>query len=442
MAAQRPPRGRLQRGRPVGDPAGPGVERGGDDQPHPRPGRDPRRLGDDALGRAAGEDHAGHGRQPAQVAAPGGPARRRAGPGRRRGRRTRPRCCRRRRAGTAARGGRAPGPHPAGSIRAAGRPRARSASRSRTAARRSASLHGGRGPIAAIRRAISVGSLIGGTVRARGDGAGAEAVSSRSHGRRRSRVRRPRAPGRARRLGRGEPVGARRASLERIARVDPRLNAFASCSPTARAPKPAGRGAPRRRRPRPLLGVPVAVKDDMDVAGEVTRPGDGRQRRPAQADSEIVRRLREAGAIIIGKTNVPELDDWPFTETATWGVTRNPWDLAADARRVERRQRVGGRRRARARPRGVRRARLDPHPRGLQRPVRPQAAVGRVPTAPKGDDAWHGTSTAGRSRDRSATAPCSSTRWPTGRRGAPSPRPPAGRPGGCASRCRPRCRRP
>ena len=41
----------------------------------------------------------------------------------------------------------------------------------------------------------------------------------------------------------------------------------------------------------------------------------------------MVRRLREAGALIIGKTNVPELTIWPFTETATWGATRNPWDL-------------------------------------------------------------------------------------------------------------------
>ena len=40
----------------------------------------------------------------------------------------------------------------------------------------------------------------------------------------------------------------------------------------------------------------------------------------------MVRRLREAGAVIIGKTNVPELTLWPFTETATFGATRNPWD--------------------------------------------------------------------------------------------------------------------
>ena len=77
----------------------------------------------------------------------------------------------------------------------------------------------------------------------------------------------------------------------------------------------------------PLLGVPIAVKDDQDIAGVVTAYGSNAQEAPAAQDSEIVRRLREAGAVIIGKTNVPELTALPFTETATFGVTRNPWDL-------------------------------------------------------------------------------------------------------------------
>ena len=78
---------------------------------------------------------------------------------------------------------------------------------------------------------------------------------------------------------------------------------------------------------RPLLGVPFAVKDEMNVAGEVTTLGTNAYGAPASEDSEIVRRVRAAGAIVLGKTCVPELCAFPWTETPTWGVTRNPWDM-------------------------------------------------------------------------------------------------------------------
>jgi amidase len=77
----------------------------------------------------------------------------------------------------------------------------------------------------------------------------------------------------------------------------------------------------------PLLGVPIAVKDDIDVAGEVTTYGSSAHGPAATADAEVVRLLRAAGAIVIGKTAVPELMIWPFTETLTFGATRNPWNL-------------------------------------------------------------------------------------------------------------------
>jgi len=78
----------------------------------------------------------------------------------------------------------------------------------------------------------------------------------------------------------------------------------------------------------PLLGVPIAIKDDVDVAGEFTCYGSSAYDMPASRDGEVVRRLREAGAVIIGKTAVPEMMLWPFTETVAFGATHNPWDLA------------------------------------------------------------------------------------------------------------------
>jgi amidase len=109
-------------------------------------------------------------------------------------------------------------------------------------------------------------------------------------------------------------------SLERIARLDPQLNAFAAVYAELALAQAA---APR---PGPLSGVPIAVKDEMDIAGEITSHGTGAITERARADSEIVRRLRHAGAIVIGKTKMPELGLWPFTESITWGVTRNPWN--------------------------------------------------------------------------------------------------------------------
>jgi amidase len=64
----------------------------------------------------------------------------------------------------------------------------------------------------------------------------------------------------------------------------------------------------------------------MDIAGQVTSHGTGAFDVPAATDSEVVRRLRAAGAIVVGKTTMPELGLWPFTESITWGVTRNPWN--------------------------------------------------------------------------------------------------------------------
>ena len=157
--------------------------------------------------------------------------------------------------------------------------------------------------------------------------------------------------------------------LERIERFDPQLNAFGAVyaeQALARGRGPAARAAERRA--------------DRGQGRDGHRGRDHqprhRARSPSRAaqDAEVVRRLRDAGAIVIGKTKMPELGLWPFTESITWGVTRNPWDTdrtpggssggsaaAVAAGLVP--AAVGGRRR-----------RLDPHSGGLLRAVRPQAA--------------------------------------------------------------------
>jgi amidase len=115
--------------------------------------------------------------------------------------------------------------------------------------------------------------------------------------------------------------------LDRIARLDPELNAFRKVFPE-KALLEAEQAEARVRAgdERPLLGVPIAIKDEVDVAGEINTHGTDAFTEPAKADSEMVRRLREAGAIVIGLTLLPEMAICGFTESATYGVTRNPWD--------------------------------------------------------------------------------------------------------------------
>lgn len=114
--------------------------------------------------------------------------------------------------------------------------------------------------------------------------------------------------------------------LARITRLEPELNAFRIVL-GERALAEADQADSRRAAgdDRALLGVPVALKDNVDLAGEITTHGTGAYGPPALQDAEVVRRLRAAGAIVIGKTQLPELAISGFTESATWGITRNPW---------------------------------------------------------------------------------------------------------------------
>jgi amidase len=116
--------------------------------------------------------------------------------------------------------------------------------------------------------------------------------------------------------------------LERIERLNPRLNAFTQeLHESARA---AAVEADRRLAAgerAPMLGVPIALKDELDdVEGLITTNGTAGYDRPAPADAEHTRRLRAAGALIVAKTTLPELAIVGFTESKTYGITRNPWD--------------------------------------------------------------------------------------------------------------------
>ena len=117
-----------------------------------------------------------------------------------------------------------------------------------------------------------------------------------------------------------------RRSLRDIEASQPTLNAFRVVL-TKQALADAARADRRRAagQQAPLLGIPIAVKDDVDVAGVPTMFGAAGRVHLAAADAEVVRRLRAAGAVIVGKTNTCELGQWPFTSGPAFGHTRNPW---------------------------------------------------------------------------------------------------------------------
>ena len=117
--------------------------------------------------------------------------------------------------------------------------------------------------------------------------------------------------------------------LARIERLNSALRAFISVR-AERALEEADAALKRIQEGErtPLLGMPIAVKDNVDVTGEVTTHGTGGQPAAATADSDVVRRLRTAGAVILGKTALCELAAYGhFTSSAAHGVTRNPWNL-------------------------------------------------------------------------------------------------------------------
>jgi amidase len=115
-------------------------------------------------------------------------------------------------------------------------------------------------------------------------------------------------------------------SLERIEATQPTLNAFrVVCAEQALTDADDADRRLAAGEREPLLGVPVAIKDDVDLAGHQTAFGCAGEHRLAERDAEPVRRLREGGAIVVGKTSAPEVGQWHFSETDAFGITRNPW---------------------------------------------------------------------------------------------------------------------
>jgi len=117
-------------------------------------------------------------------------------------------------------------------------------------------------------------------------------------------------------------------ALERIAEIDPKLNAFRKVfAEQALAEADAAAGRIGAADEQPLLGVPIAVKDDMPFGGEPRVCGSSAYGDPEPEDAAFIARLRAAGAIVVGITRTPELAAQCFTETLAGGITRNPWDL-------------------------------------------------------------------------------------------------------------------
>lgn len=122
------------------------------------------------------------------------------------------------------------------------------------------------------------------------------------------------------------PVELIQAHLDQIAEREPAIKAFQLVRQEQALREAAALGNRDDLADLPLAGVPVAIKDNVDVAGEPTRMGSAAtQETAAEADDELVARLRAAGCVVIGKTQLPELAIWPFTEPAAFPTSRNPW---------------------------------------------------------------------------------------------------------------------
>ena len=130
------------------------------------------------------------------------------------------------------------------------------------------------------------------------------------------------------------PVELTEAHLAAIERINPAVNAFCTVAPEKALAwaRQAESAVKKRGRLGPLHGVPVGIKDLTVTEGIRTTFGSTlfRDHVPTE-DAEVVRRIKAAGAIVLGKTNTPEFGAGANTFNKVFGATRNPWNAALSA---------------------------------------------------------------------------------------------------------------
>jgi aspartyl-tRNA(Asn)/glutamyl-tRNA(Gln) amidotransferase subunit A len=133
---------------------------------------------------------------------------------------------------------------------------------------------------------------------------------------------------RAYRAGETTPEAVVRELLDRIDRMDPRIGAFLEVYRDEALEEARRLGERPPEDASALWGVPVAIKDNICVKGKRTTCASRilEDYRPPY-DATVIRRLREAGAVILGKTNLDEFAMGSSTENSAFRITRNPWDL-------------------------------------------------------------------------------------------------------------------
>ncbi len=123
------------------------------------------------------------------------------------------------------------------------------------------------------------------------------------------------------RTGEVSPVELVQLYLDRIERLDPKLNSYVTVDAAGAL------AAARKVRPGPFSGVPISIKDLNDTAGlRTTYSCRAFADNVPQVDHAVVRRIRDAGFVVLGKTNTPELGSIGMTESELNGDCRNPWD--------------------------------------------------------------------------------------------------------------------